>query len=79
MKPATISVNNFYLIDNPRGVNKLVGWMAGDNYKKILDAKYEKAGIEKTVSEQCTHLSKTKQSGLVKLLNKFETLFDGTL
>ena len=34
MKPATISVNDSYSIDNPRGVNKLVGWMAGDNYKK---------------------------------------------
>eukprot|EP00957_Ditylum_brightwellii_P060604 4601451-Ditylum_brightwellii.AAC.1 len=48
MKPATFSVNNSYSIDNPRGVDKLVGWMAGDSYKKILDAKYEKADIEKT-------------------------------
>ena len=31
------------------------------------------------MSEQCAHLSKTKQTGLVELLNKFETLFDGTL
>ena len=79
MKPASVSVNNSYLIDNPRGVNKLIGWMAGDNYKKILYAKYEKADIEKTVSEQCAHLSKKKQKGLVELLNKFETLFDRTL
>ena len=33
----------------------------------------------KKVLEQCTHLSKKKQKGLVELLNKFETLFDGTL
>eukprot|EP00957_Ditylum_brightwellii_P094356 7184370-Ditylum_brightwellii.AAC.1 len=51
MKPSNVSVNNLYLIDNPRGVDKLVGQMAGDNYKQILDAKYEKADIEKTVSE----------------------------
>eukprot|EP00957_Ditylum_brightwellii_P168118 12798528-Ditylum_brightwellii.AAC.1 len=57
MKPASISVNDSYLIDNPRGVNKFVGQMARDSYKKFLDAKYERAGIEKTVSEQCTHLS----------------------
>eukprot|EP00957_Ditylum_brightwellii_P028847 2179654-Ditylum_brightwellii.AAC.1 len=48
IKPATVSVNNSYLIDNPRSVGKRVGQMAGDNYKKILDAKYEKADIEKT-------------------------------
>eukprot|EP00957_Ditylum_brightwellii_P025111 1900704-Ditylum_brightwellii.AAC.1 len=33
MKPAGVSVNNSYSIDNPMGVNKLIGWMAGDNYK----------------------------------------------
>eukprot|EP00957_Ditylum_brightwellii_P027234 2059064-Ditylum_brightwellii.AAC.1 len=48
MKPAIISVNNSYSIDNPRGVNELVGQMASGNYKQILDAKYEKADIEKT-------------------------------
>eukprot|EP00957_Ditylum_brightwellii_P015384 1157565-Ditylum_brightwellii.AAC.1 len=55
-KPAGVSVNNSYSIDNPTGVNELVGWMARDNYKKILDTKYEKANIEKAVSEQCAHL-----------------------
>ena len=79
MKPTGVSVNNSYLIDNPRGVDELTGRMAGDNYEKILDAKYEKADTEKTVSERCAHLSKTKQTGLVELLNKFEPLFDGTL
>ena len=34
MKPVTISVNNSHSIYNPRGVNELVGRMAGDNYKK---------------------------------------------
>eukprot|EP00957_Ditylum_brightwellii_P017810 1340559-Ditylum_brightwellii.AAC.1 len=38
MKPTSGSVNDSYLIDNPRGVDKLVDQMAGDNYKKILDA-----------------------------------------
>ena len=36
MKSASVSVKDSYLIDNPRGVNKLAGWMAGDNYKKSL-------------------------------------------
>eukprot|EP00957_Ditylum_brightwellii_P084909 6456442-Ditylum_brightwellii.AAC.1 len=48
MKPANVSVNNSYSIDNLRGVDKLVDQMAGDNYKKILDTKYEKVDIEKT-------------------------------
>eukprot|EP00957_Ditylum_brightwellii_P060461 4591136-Ditylum_brightwellii.AAC.1 len=32
MKPAIVSINNSYSIDDPRGVNELVGQMAGDNY-----------------------------------------------
>ena len=47
MKPTSGSVQNSYSINDPKGVNKLVGLMAKDNYKKILDAKYEKANIEK--------------------------------
>eukprot|EP00957_Ditylum_brightwellii_P034127 2586924-Ditylum_brightwellii.AAC.1 len=79
MKPVNVSVNDLYSTNNPKGVNKLVGWMTGDNYKTILDDKYEKANIENAVSEQCAHLRKKKQQGLVELLNKFETLLNGTL
>eukprot|EP00957_Ditylum_brightwellii_P160794 12241534-Ditylum_brightwellii.AAC.1 len=61
MKPTGVSVDNSYSIDNSTGINELIHQMAGDNYKKILDAKYEKANIEKTVSEQYAHLSKKKQ------------------
>eukprot|EP00957_Ditylum_brightwellii_P157383 11978710-Ditylum_brightwellii.AAC.1 len=61
MKPTGVSVNDSYLIDNPRGVDELIDQMAGDNYLKTLYAKYEKANIEKTVSEQCAHLNKKKQ------------------
>eukprot|EP00957_Ditylum_brightwellii_P088330 6728262-Ditylum_brightwellii.AAC.1 len=45
MKPMGDSINNSYSIDNPMGVDELIGWMVGDNYKKILGAKYEKANI----------------------------------
>ena len=34
MKPTSGSVNNLYSIDDPRGVNELVGQMVGDNNKK---------------------------------------------
>ena len=43
-----------------------------NDYKKILDIKYEKANIEKVVSEQCAHLSTKKQQGLVELLKNFK-------
>eukprot|EP00957_Ditylum_brightwellii_P014235 1072010-Ditylum_brightwellii.AAC.1 len=33
MKPAGVSVNDSYLIDDPTVVKKLVGQMARDNYK----------------------------------------------
>ena len=34
MKPTSGSVNDSYSIDNPRGVDELIGQIAGDNYKK---------------------------------------------
>ena len=46
---------------------------------KILDAKYEKADIQATVKDNCTHLSPKHQRLLLEVLKKFEPLFDGTL
>ena len=45
---------------------------------KVLDAKYEKADIDKEVASM-THLSKDQQNQLRTLLYKYEKLFDGTL
>lgn len=45
---------------------------------KILDAKYEKADLEQ-VTSSCNHLSKDEQNALLRLLKKYEILFDGTL
>jgi hypothetical protein len=45
---------------------------------EILDANYEKANL-KTVTQECTHLSKEEQTSLHKLLLRYEDLFDGTL
>ena len=50
-----------------------------DRTVKILDAKYEKADLPKVVQDNCTHLSVTQQRDLLKLLQDFEELFDGTL
>ena len=44
----------------------------------ILDAKYQKANLEKIV-EKADHLTKPERESLFKLLKKYEELFDGTL
>ena len=46
---------------------------------KILDAKFEKADLKAVVKDNWKHSSVPKQTQLLKLLTKFEELFDGTL
>ena len=46
---------------------------------KILDAKYEKADLPKIVQDNCQHLTTDQRNELLRLLLKFEELFDGTL
>ena len=45
----------------------------------ILDAKYEKADLNKVMSKQCQHLPTKELERLLKLLRKFEDLFGGML
>ena len=49
-----------------------------ERIKRILDAKYEKANLVE-VTESANHLTDVEQKGLLKLLRKFEALFDGQL
>jgi hypothetical protein len=47
---------------------------------EILHAKYEKANLSAINEEDClNHLSATEKDKLLKLLQEFEELFDGTL
>ena len=47
---------------------------------EILDAKYEKANLRAITEKKClNHLSATERNKLLKLLQEFEELFDGTL
>ena len=48
-----------------------------DHLKKILDAKYQPADLDKIVAE--SGLSPDYKIGLLRLLQRFEELFDGTL
>ena len=52
---------------------------ATDRTMGILDASYEKADLPKVIRENCSHLNSSEQAKLLKLLQKYEELFDGTL
>ena len=45
----------------------------------ILDYKYKKSDPRKVMETQCQHLTITQRNELLKLLQKSEDLFDGTL
>jgi hypothetical protein len=46
---------------------------------QILDAKYKKADLQTIVRDYCKHLDANQQKKLLQLLQKYESLFDGTL
>ena len=46
---------------------------------QILDANYKKADIQAIVKDNCSHLTANQKAMLLKVLQKFEPLFDGTL
>ncbi len=46
---------------------------------RILDAEYQKADLQSIVRDNCKHLSTDQQKKLLQLLQKYESLFDGTL
>jgi len=46
---------------------------------RILDAKYEPADLPKVVEENCSHLTVKQRKQLLKLLQKHEKMFQGTL
>ena len=44
-----------------------------------MDAKYKKANLPEVVKNNCKHLNAAEREELLKLLQKYEELFDGTL
>jgi hypothetical protein len=53
---------------------------ASERVIQILDAKYKKANLRAIVEDDCNkHLSAPEKTLLLKLLQEFEDLFDGTL
>eukprot|EP00957_Ditylum_brightwellii_P081080 6166662-Ditylum_brightwellii.AAC.1 len=57
----------------------MVGQIAGNRYKTILETKYEKADLKKEVDDNCPQFNSKQHKQVTKLLTKFEKLFDGTL
>ena len=51
---------------------------ATNRIKQIIEAKYEPANLPNVVSE-CVHLQPTEKQLLLQLLQKYKSLFDGTL
>jgi hypothetical protein len=49
-----------------------------ERIQNIVESKYTPADLNK-IDEDCTHLEKNEQRQLLRLLQKFENLFDGTL
>ena len=44
--------------------------------RRILDAKYEKAELNKVTTKQCQHLNTKERKILLRILRKFKDMFD---
>ena len=73
MKPRNCTSETHFAIQESENVQN-----ATARIKKILDAKYEKADLKQVVKE-LKHLCKPERKSLLKLLQKYESMFDGTL
>ena len=52
--------------------------IGAERIQEIIDAKYSEANLDKVV-ESCTEIDKDQKEKLLKLLKKYDTLFDGSL
>ena len=73
MTPRDCEIKSHFAIAESNSVKEATG-----RIKRILDAKYEKANL-KQVIKKLNYLTKVEQKVLLKLLQKYETMFDGTL
>ena len=73
MKDEDCTLENSYYLQDSKSVNDMT-----EHLHSILDAKYEAANLNKVV-KSAEHLSEEEQQKLLTLLQKHESLFDGTL
>eukprot|EP00957_Ditylum_brightwellii_P001310 102868-Ditylum_brightwellii.AAC.1 len=57
MKITPAQPTESFHIEDPPGIDNMVGQVSGDRYKTILEAKYEKADSKKEVDDNCPQLS----------------------
>eukprot|EP00957_Ditylum_brightwellii_P074210 5638468-Ditylum_brightwellii.AAC.1 len=50
-------ISNSFHIEDQKGIDDMVGQIAGNTYKTILQAKYEKANLDKKVEGNCPQLN----------------------
>eukprot|EP00957_Ditylum_brightwellii_P160616 12227227-Ditylum_brightwellii.AAC.1 len=79
MKTTSTQAADSFHIEDLKGINDMVGQIAGDKYKAILKAKYEKANLKKEVEDNYPQLNLSQHKQLIKLLTKIEKLFNVTL
>ena len=58
----------YYILNDPPTIG-------ADRIQEIVDAKYSEANLDE-VAKSCKELTKSQQKQLLKLLNKFQKLFD---
>ena len=63
-------------ISDPTDVEEMIGRLAGDRYRTVLEAKYKKANLKQELGSGYEHLTKIQHKALLHLLTKFEPLFD---
>eukprot|EP00957_Ditylum_brightwellii_P003768 286237-Ditylum_brightwellii.AAC.1 len=57
MKTTSVRPTESFHIEDPPGIDDMVGRISGDRYKTILEAKYEKADLRKEVDDNCPQLT----------------------
>eukprot|EP00957_Ditylum_brightwellii_P134540 10256450-Ditylum_brightwellii.AAC.1 len=57
MKATSAQPAESFHIEDPKGINDIVGLIPGDRYKTILKAKYGKANLRKEVEDSCPQLN----------------------
>eukprot|EP00957_Ditylum_brightwellii_P153270 11665056-Ditylum_brightwellii.AAC.1 len=63
MKTTSVQPAESFHIKDPKGIDDMVGRLgriAGDRYKTILQAKYEKADLKKEVEGNCLQLNSSQ-------------------
>eukprot|EP00957_Ditylum_brightwellii_P170651 12989879-Ditylum_brightwellii.AAC.1 len=60
MKTTSAQPAESFHVKDPKGVDDVVGQIAGDRYKTILKAKYEKADLKKEVEDNCLQLNSSQ-------------------